>query len=432
MSGKYKLGLTRSRLFAFDNGVLFCGKYDFEKSALQKALHLLCIKEPIITSLISLEKDGEAYVLTEAVEQKISFCSENAEELKAHYEKQGVDAFVKAFEFSYTSDGFLVIAGHTAVCDAKALLRLAGDLVGFYNEPLKSIEHSVINILSEKTDLPLEVSSPLIDRISADLDLKWQKDARTFCKNDFYSAKNSYDKSRGEVCSVAVRLDGEEIEQIKGFCKGQNIDTVTFIGFAFYDALLQNISGKKKFNKMNVYADERLFFVDFEKYRIGAYNGISEVAYKKKFTTGDFADRAKAFHIECYKNATSTFKVFYDDVLLMRVSPSLCDASYMYKAGLLKNKAARTVAENYGCACEKLCDYFYCNLDQEYWGAVKAFENIHVAEPFKMRCATALDFVVNNGEGCINFRYRTAYCDSFVAQRIVNTAIDNIRKIIGG
>ena len=307
---------------------------------------------------------------------------------------------------------------------------LAIDLAEFYNEPLKSVEPSVIKLLSEKTELPLEVASPLIDRLSADLDLKWQKDARIFSAGDFYNGKAAYDKIKPSTSFVSTKLDLTEIESLRAFCKQQNTDVVTLVGFAFYDALLQNIAGKKKFNKMNVYADERLFFVDFENYRIGAYNGITEVSYKKKFVNGDFLEKVKAFHIECYKNATSTFKVFYDDVLLMRVSPSLCDASYMYKAGVLKNKAARTVAENYGCACEKLCDYFYCNLDQDYWRDVKRFDDVCLAESFKMRCATALDFVLNNGEGYINFRYKTSYCDSSVAQKIVNTAIDNIRKII--
>lgn len=429
MSRKYKLGLTRNRLFEFDNGVVFCGKYDFEKAGLSRALKLLCIKEPLITSFVSLENDGNAYVLTDAVEQGINFCSETADELKKHYECYGVDAFSKTFEFSYASDGFLVIAGHTALCDAKSLLRLAGDLVEFYNEPLKSVEPSTIKLLSDKTDLPLEVASPLIDRLSADLDLKWQKDARFFAVKDFYEGKEAYGKIKGEVSSVGAKLDGSEIEGLKAFSEQQNADVVSLVGFAFYDALLQNMAGKKKFNKMNVYADERLFFTDFENYRIGAYNGITDVSYKKKLVNGEFVDRAKAFHIECYKNATSTFKVFYDDVLLMRVSPALCDATYMYKAGLLKSKAARTVAENYGCACEKLCDYFYCNLDQRYWDSIKAFRDVCVAEPFKMRCATALDFVLNNGEGYITFRYKKQKCDDAMARKIMNTAMENIRKL---
>ncbi len=428
MSEKYKLGLTRNRLFEFDNAVLFCGKYDFEKNGLQKALRLLCIKEPLVTSVICLEEDGEAYVLTDSVEQEIVFCDESCEELKKRYEKDGVDFRRKAFEFSYTKDGFLVIAAHTALCDVKSLFYLAVDLKGFYNEPLKSVEPSAINLISEKTDLPLEVASPIIDRLSADLDLKWQKDARVFDADDYTKAKESYDKAKGGRESLCAVIKEPEMMAIKEYCKQQNMDVVTFVGFAFYDALRSNISGKKKFNKMNVYADERLFYLNFEDYRIGAYNGISEVSYKKKFAEGDFSERAKAFHIECYKNATSTFKVFYDDVLLMRVSPSLCDGAYMYKAGLFKSKAARTVAENYGCACEKLCDYFYCNLDQAYWCDLKSFSDIYVAEPFKMRCATALDFIMNDGEGYINFRYKTDKCDSSVARKIVDVAIDNVIK----
>ena len=429
MSEKYKLGLTRNRLFEFDNAVLFCGKYDFQKNGLEKALKLLCTKEPIITSRISLEDDGEAYVLTDSVEQKIIFCRDTAEELKKRYEKCGVAFYSKAFEFSYTSDGFIVIAAHTAVCDAKSLLRLAIDIKEFYKEPLRNVEPSDINLLSEKTDLPLEVASPVIDRLSADLDLKWQKDARVFNTDDYIKSKESFDKIKGGTNCICTRITERELCVLKEFCKKQNMDVVSFVGFAFYDALLQNIAGKKKFNKMNVYADERLFFVNSEDYRIGAYNGAFEVSYKKKYAEGDFIERAKAFHIDCYKNATSTFKVFYDDVLLMRVSPSLCDGSYMYKAGLFKSKTARTVAENYGCACEKMCDYFYCNLQQEYWRDIKEFEDIYVAEAFKMRCATALDFIMKDGEGYISFRYKTQKCQDVIARKIVDTAIGNIRKI---
>jgi hypothetical protein len=246
---------------------------------------------------------------------------------------------------------------------------------------------------------------------------------------DYKIAKLSYDKLKAAKGSLSAKIEASEMEAIKEFCKQQNMDVVSFVGFAFYDALLQYIPGKKKHNKMNVYADERLFFVNFEDYRIGAYNGISEVAYKKKFADGSFADRAKAFHIDCYKNATSTFKVFYDDVLLMRVSPSLCDATYMFKAGLLKCKSARKVAESYGCACEKLCDYFYCNLDQEHWVGAKNFDEIALVEPFKMRSVTALSLVINKGEGYINFRFNTNKCEETVALKVLKTAMDNIKKI---
>lgn len=430
MSERYKLGLTRNRLFEFDNAVIFCGKYNFREDGLQKALKLLCIKEPVITSCITLESDGTAYAVTDSVEQLVEFCSESCEEIKKRYEKNGVDFYRKAFEFLYTSDGFLVIVGHTALADAKALMYLAMDLKGFYDSPLKSVQPSVINLLSEKTDLPLEVASPVIDRLSTELDFKWQKGSRVFDVDDYRKAKKAYSDVKGDTGLIREKISASDMSAVREYCREHNMDVVSLVGFAFYDALLQKIPGKKKYNKMNIYADERLFFVNFEDYRIGAYNGTSQVSYKKKFTVGDFSERAKAFHLESYKNATSTFKVFYDDVLLMRVSPSLCDATYMNKVGLFKNKAASKVADNYGCSYEKLCDYFYCNFDQEYWRDVKAFEDIYVAEPFKMRCATALDFIINNGEGFVSFRYKVQKCDNSLAREILDNALWNIRNLV--
>lgn len=429
MSERYKLGLTRNRLFEFDNAVIFSGRRNFTEDGLRKALRLLCFKEPIITSRVCLENDGEAYAVTGEVEQNVVFCSENHDELIFRYEKEGLEFYRKAFEFSYTSDGFLVIAAHTALSDAKALLRLAGYLEEFYNEPLKNAEPSVVNLISEKTDLPLEVASPIIDRLSADLDLKWQKDARAFDVEDYRKAKKAYDSIKGDTKNICAEIDEATMVVLREYCKANNMDVVSLVGFAFYDALLQNLQGKKKFRKMNICADERLFFINFEDYGVGAYNGTSQVSCKKKFVNGTFEQRAKAFHIECYKNLTSTFKVFYDDVLLMRVSPSLCDSAYLYKAGLFKSKASKTVAESYGCAAEKLCDYFYCNLDQQFWSSLKSFSEIYVAEPFKMRCATALDFWVINGAGNINFRYKLSKCETAVAEKIVETAISNLRRI---
>lgn len=426
MGEGYKLGLTRNRLFEFDNAVVFCGKREFREDGLQRALRLLCIKEPIITSRIALEDNGEAYVVTDSVEQRVLFCDESSDELKKKYEKDGVAFYDKAFEFSYTSDGFLVIASHTAICDARGLLRLAADLNEFYDEPLKSVEPSEIRLISEKTDLPLEVASPVVDRLSADLDLKWQRDARAFTVDDYKAAKKAYDKKRSPVSRIGTKIAEEDMVALKEFCRKQDMDVVGLVGFAFYDALLESMGGKKKFNKISVQADERLFFTDFENYRIGAYNGASEVSYKKKYSEGEFMSRAKAFQVDCYKNLTSTFKVFYDDALLMKTSPSLCDGAYMYKAGLLKSKAARSLAENYGCACERLCEYFYCNLDQSYWSGVRAYDEIYIAEPFKSRSGASISFVMIDGGAWVDFRFRVDKCDDLLAKKIVDTAMKNI------
>ncbi len=430
MGERYKLGLTRNRLFEFDNAVVFCGRREFQEDVLQRALRLLCIKEPIITSRIVLEDNAEAYVVTDSVEQRVSFCNESSDELKKKYEKDGVAFYDKAFEISYTSDGFLVIASHTAICDARALLRLAADLNEFYDEPLKSVEPSEIRLISEKTDLPLEVASPVVDRLSADLDLKWQRDVCIFTVDDYKNAKNAYDKATSPVSRIGAEITEGDMVALKEFCQKQDMDVVSLVGFAFYDAILKNMGGKKKFNKISVQADERLFFTDFENYRIGAYNGASEVSYKKKYSEGEFVSRAKAFQVDCYKNATSTFKVFYDDVLLMKTSPSLCDGAHMYKAGLLKSKAARNLAENYGCACERLCEYFYCNLDQSFWDGVRAYDDIYIAEPFKSRSGAAISFVMVDGGAWVEFRFRADKCDGLLAEKIVNAAMESIADCI--
>ena len=100
MSERYKLGLTRNRLFEFDNAVVFNGRFEFRKITLDKALKLLCIKEPILSARIELENDGSAYAVTESVEQRVNWVPETKDELIAQYEKNGMNCSLRAFEFS--------------------------------------------------------------------------------------------------------------------------------------------------------------------------------------------------------------------------------------------------------------------------------------------------------------------------------------------
>ena len=87
MSEKYKLGLTRNRLFEFDNCVVFAGKYDTSIESLkgEKAIRLLSLKEPLITAKIELEGNGDAFVVVDKVEQKLNFCNEDCNALLDKY-----------------------------------------------------------------------------------------------------------------------------------------------------------------------------------------------------------------------------------------------------------------------------------------------------------------------------------------------------------
>ena len=57
MKRKIKINLSRPRLFDFQNVVSFVGEYkdEFDLKELNKALKMLSVKEPLITSVICLD-----------------------------------------------------------------------------------------------------------------------------------------------------------------------------------------------------------------------------------------------------------------------------------------------------------------------------------------------------------------------------------------
>ncbi len=432
MSERYKLGLTRNRLFEFDNCVLFCGKLEggFDESELQKAFKMLCLKEPLITSKIELQDDGDAFVETECVEQKLVKVSKTRSDIFAEYEINGIDFWDKLFEFSVSSDGFLVIAAHTAVCDAKSLLRLALKLSAFYNKETVIVEPSEINLFSESVDLPVEVASPITDKLSAELDSQWVKKPQMFSVDDYKKAKSIYAENRslrGELCEI---ISGDTLLRLEEYCSENNLDVSSVIAFCFYDSLVKNIGKNKKYNKMNIYADERFFFENFKGYDVGAFNGVITADLNKKENGKTLDERIKQFHLDCYKGSTSPFRVFYDDSLLMKVSPFLCDSSYMYKVGLNKNKVSKKLAENYGCSNEKICDYFACNLEQDFWNGLEKFSVIDVREPLKMRSSTYVGFIRRKGEGYMIFSYKKDKCSDSQAQAVMEKSLQLLNEII--
>lgn len=432
MSERYKLGLTRNRLFEFDNCVLFCGKIKggFEETELLKAFKMLCLKEPLVDSKIELQSDGEAFVVTESVEQNINKLSKPYSEILEDYENDGIDFWDKVFEFSLSSDGFLVIAAHNAVCDAKSLLRLAAELYAFYSKKSVSVEPSAVNLFPEIQSLPVEVASPITDKLSAELDSKWLEKLHMYSVEDYKKAKSVYlenRSSRGELCAV---VNKELLSSLKEYCNENNLDVSSVIAFSFYENLVKIAGGKRKYNKMNIYADERFFFTNFKDYGVGAFNGVITADLNKKENGKPLGERVKQFHLNCYKGVTSIFKVFYDESLLMKVSPSLCDSAYMYKVGLSKNNTSKKLAENYGCGCEKICDFFSCNLEQEYWEDLEEFCFAQVFEPLKMRSATYVSFVRRKGEGYIIFKYKKDKCSDSQAQIILENSLQLLKEIV--
>ncbi len=431
MSEKYKLGLTRNRLFEFDNCVLLCAKLeiDYDDTVLDKAFKTLCLKEPLISSKIELEDDGTAYVLTQSVETKLIRFSKTASTILDIYEKNGINFWERLFEFSLSNDGCLIIAGHTAVCDAKSLLRLAVELAEVCNKTTVGVDVSEINLFPEMVDLPIEVASPIVDRLSVELDSQWSEKTEKYSVDDYKKAFSVYSEknvSRGELREV---IGSDVLCGLEAYCVKNGVDVSSLVAFAYYETLVKYLGVNKKYNKMNIYADTRFFFENYKDYGVGAFNGIITADLNKKENSTTLDERIKQFHLDCYKGSTSPFRVFYDDVFFMKLSPALCDASYMYSVGLTKNKAAKKLAENYGCTCEKICDFFSCNLQQQFWRVLENYVSLDVFEPFKMRSSTYVGFIRRKGEGYITFKYKKDKCSDSQAEKIMKEATELLQTL---
>lgn len=407
MGERLKLKLTRNRLFEFDNCVSFCGsvKGTLDFGELEKALKMLFLKEPILSGKIELEEDCEAVLTTEAFEPILEKFDYNAKSLVAEFREKGIDFWGRLFRFAVTEDGCLCIFAHTVVSDARSLAFLACELMVFYNKTHVTSEPTEVKLFSDVTDLPSNVFSPVIDRIASDLEVGWQKKVAVFTQADFVKAKEEYKKQKGEVASCEFQIPREAFWELKKSADGE-ADASSFVAFAFYDALTRSLGGKRKFRKLNIQANERIFFDDYSNMNVGPYNGIVTAFLKdKKKTSQSLREKALLFHKEIYKRVTSSFTVFYNEVLFMKLPPAFCDSSYICKAGLFSHKYSRRLADTYGCANEVAGEFCSYNFDQQYWSAVSEFDEVELSEPLKMRSACLITLVQRGETAFVRFCY---------------------------
>ncbi len=420
MSDRFKVGLSRNRLFEFDNAVVFCGKLtDCDEAVIRKALKLLCLKEPLITAVAGLGEDGDCYVESEAVSCELVLSELTADEMKYQYGLKGVDFSSGLFRFVLSADGYLLIAAHTLVADGKSLLRLAMGLSSLCEHETNSVLPSGVELFSDITALPMEVNSPLTDKLSAELDGNWQKKLSVLGVEDYRCAEKLYAEKRRYSRDVKIVVDSTRTAELKGFCVENNVELSSVVAYAFYKALYDELKPRKKQGKVCVHADRRLFLPCADNVQVGPFNGFCEVSLSEKEKRLSLTEQIKAFHLSCYKGITSPFKTFYDEVLLMKISPSYCDSSYMYLAGAVKDKASRKLAQNYGCMNEQMCEFFSCNLEQEYWAGLKKYSDISVAEPLKSRFAASVSLLMLDGRCEItvkfnNLRLREERCEALV------------------
>ena len=431
MSEKFRLGLTRNRLFEFDNCVCFLGKTEEKLDLVKcwKAFKTLLLKEPFITCGIELCENGDAFLVAGAKEPCLEFYQGDEQAFVDKKRFEGIDFGKELFSFAIINEDTLGIFAHTVVADANALMYLAGVFADIYENGTASVVPSEITVISDVEQLPSNVLSVVIDKLSSELELGWQKKTRAFTYDDYLRAYGKYISSKQEQGSVSFEIDASLLSLLKKYAQKERVDVSSLVAFAFYESLVKLVGGKRKYRKLNVQGNERVFFPEGSKMQSGAYNGFVTVGKpKSNKMPSAFEEKAKEFHGEIYKRITSSFATFYNEYLFMRLPGSFADSQYVYCAGEFRNKYSKKLAEVYGCANEVVGEFCSYNLNQKMRENLKFFNEVDLSEPLKMRSATMITFVQKGDNATVRFEYKKDRITDESAQKIVENAVDMLEK----
>lgn len=426
MPERIKLGLTRNRLFEFDNCVSFCGKIkgEFDLAECEKALKMLWVKEPLLSGAVELEEDGKAYAALNKVSPFLEIVQCTALEYIWQKKTQGLDFTKNLFTFAVAGGDSLCICAHTSVADVRSLMYLAKEFMSFYNKTAISVEPSQVNLISEASQMPSNVFSVVVDRLASGLEVGWQKKTAFFTVDDYKKARKKYFENKEPVGVIERGIPQELFESLKAFAQRENADVSSLVAFAFYESLVKALGGKRKYRKMNVQSNDRVFFEDFKNMNVGAFNSFFAVEKKKNKKLPDtIQNNAVLFHKEIYKKATTAFSCFYNEFLFMRLPESFADSQYMYCAGEFKHKYSKKLAETYGCANEVISEFCSYNLNQSFWSGLNSFEEILPAEPLKMRSSSLVTFVECPKSIVVCFEYKKGKISDSMAQKVMENAV---------
>ncbi len=426
MNGKYKLGITRSRVFALENCVHFAGVTGekFEPEQLAKSISMLGEKYPLLTCVIELAGSGEAYAVQTA--DAVRFCSRSgsADEIIADERCRGFDFSKELFRIVLINGITLALFGHTAVFDVRSLALLAAELVRFYRRESFDVEQRLPELFGEKSDLPDSATSGVAERIANSLNFSWMKHNRYFTSEDFRKAEEAYGKSRPQQKRVHITVLENTTADLVEWCRETNNDVSAAAAFHVFSELrkLHGFSGGDRHVLWQ--CNERLFLTENEVYGIGPYNSAAAVkvphSKKKGLTPFD------AFQDETYKKHATCFSTFYDTVYLMEILPQLCDAAHLYEAGTFKNRTAKSLAEKElnmrGCALG--CGFY--NFDQKYWERIKCFESVDFSEPFSRRSRAFLNITLMNNKLKLELIYREGEISDKDASSVLMNAVHDL------
>ncbi len=432
MYRKIKLGLTRNRLFEFSNCVSFVGRVedDFDENELKKALKMLFLKYPIISSKTELSKeDSEAYVVLGSVNPDIDFVEASCDDFVSSKINNGIDFADKNFEFYVLNGNTLCVFAHTTVADNYFLMILAAELMRFYTKETVSVEEYPVCLFSEMSSMPITAFSAVTDKLASELQLKWLRKPESFSVDDYKKARAKYYNDEGSEAFIRFTIDGEALNKIKAFSENNKADISTVVAFCYYDSLCKNNIGKKKHKKIYFQTNRRALLADPSDYIQGAHNGLLEVFADTKKKTKPFNERLKSFHQKSYKAFCSVSSNFEKDFFSMKLSPSFCDSAYMSRAGVLKSKISTKLSQNHLCGVGEAGEFAFVNYSQGYWQDLKCFKDVISSEPLKPRTLTFLQLDFDENGANLVLKYREKMVSRDTAEKILDDLIKSIEKL---
>ena len=432
LADKAKLYLTRGRLFSFDSCNGFLAEYEcgFNEEDANKAVKSLFAVYSLLGSAIKLEDDGAAFIEENRVGASVAFLEGDEKEICRRLLREGLLFSEKLFAFFVINNKTLFVLGHRAVSDARSLMYLAEEFLEFYSRKRISVESVCSESFSDIFSLPSNAFSPVVERLASDLEVGWQKKPAAFTVEDYKKAKTIYFNEQPQIKELRCSFEEAEFEALKRFSEKNGVDVSSVVAFAFFEALDEVVEGKRKFKKMNVVSNGRPFFEVDEKYKVAPLDGFVTVngKRKKKADTSRLG-KLKSFHGEIYKRVTSSFTVFYTDLLHGKVPPFFCDSAYMFAAGLWKQKYSKRLALTYGCANEVMNEFTSFNLEQGHWSGLSDFRRVEVFEPLKLRSASSVCFAIRDGEAEVVFRFKIDKISEVKGKKIFLKATETIRNI---
>lgn len=427
MSAEIKFGLSRNRLFE-NSCVSFYGEYDsFEQKESLKAFKMLCEKELLISSNVSVDENGEAFLNTGAVSQNLFF--EQCEDAYTFYkEKCGkmIFAFSRLFEFYIVNEKAFMIFANPAVADVKSLYIIAGEFISFYTKSLLDVEPEKVFLFSEKKDIPSNVNSVIIDKVSAGLEMEWQKKPKCFGVEDY---KQLYEcTKKREVNEFCFTLGESETASVRDVCEKKRIDFCSLCCFAFRKTLLENFKGNKKYVSTGVLADLRLYEDEPASFGAGPFGSrINVVKHYGKKTPGK--DEIQLFHEVFFNKISNPFHAYYENLILFNLSPFYCDAALFYEKGIYKKKNVKKLVKRYGNRDKRIMSFDFYNLDSQVW---KPLDNFTFVDAGEANCGK-YDFEVKvfvRG-GCATFELTGTKekCDENKLKLICEKSVDFIKNV---